>query len=215
MHRSVAKVSVPTNSERSSPFPFRVQNWTMALLITLVVGAGVALRSQEDAQNAAAVRQLRDQLEQTKTELADATAQLGNANRKLAFLETAKARVQVTAYALTDDFGPDPVFANNAPARNAYAVPKHALPAEKILNVALSPMAERKLHANLNDMIVLMSRNRSRQHLARFVDRTPQTGARPVVDILFANAHEARIWGRQSFYAVNISRPDSPFQRQR
>jgi hypothetical protein len=74
-------------------------------------------------------------------------------------------------------------------------------------------MAEQELHANLNDLIVLMSRNRSRQHLARFVDRTPQTGTRPVVDILFANAHEARIWGRQSFYAVDISRPESPFQQ--
>jgi hypothetical protein len=185
----------------------------MALLITLVVGAGVALRSQEDAENAEAVRELKDQLEQTRTELTDAMAQLGNANKKLVFLEAAKARVQVTAYALTDDFGPDPVFANNAPARNAYAVPKHALPAGKILNVALSPIAERTLHANLNDIIVLTSRNRSRRHLARFVDRTPQTGARPVVDILFANAHEARIWGRQSFYAVDISRPDSPFHQ--
>ena len=51
--------------------------------------------------------------------------------QKTGFLEFTKARVQVTAYALTDDFGPDPVFSNNAPARNAYAVPKHTLPAEK------------------------------------------------------------------------------------
>jgi hypothetical protein len=215
MRWSVAKVNVPTNSEGLLPFRFRVQSWTMAFLITLVVGAGVMLRSQEDAHNPAAVRQRRDQLEQTGTELTDALAQLGSANKRLVFLEAAKASVEVTAYALTDDFGPDPVFANNAPARNAYAVPKHALPAERILNVALSPMAERKLHANLNDMIVLMSRNRSRQHLACFVDRTPQTGTRPVVDILFADAREARIWGRRSFYAVNISSPDSPFQQQR
>jgi hypothetical protein len=116
-------------------------------------------------------------------------------------------------YALTDDFGPDPVFSNNAPARSAYAVPKHILPAEKVLNVALSPMAERQLHANLNDTIVLMSRNRARKHLARFVDRTAQTETRSVVDIPFADAHEARIWGRRSFYAVNLSRPDSPFQQ--
>jgi hypothetical protein len=122
--------------------------------------------------------------------------------------------VQVTAYALTDDFGPDPVFSNNAPARSAYAVPKHNLPAGKILNVALSPMAERKLHANLNDTIVLISRNHSRKHLARFVDRTAQTETRSVIDVLFADAHEARIWGRQSFYAVNISRLDSPFQQE-
>jgi hypothetical protein len=185
----------------------------MALLVTFVLGAGVAFRSHEDALNVLVVRQLSDQLAQTKSELIDATLRLSEAHKKLGFLESSKARVQVTAYALTDDFGPNPVFSNNAPARNAYAVPKHTLPAEKILNVALSPTAERKLHANLNDTIVLMSRNRARKHLARFVDRTAQTETRSVVDILFADAHEARIWGWRSFYAVNISRPDSPFQQ--
>jgi hypothetical protein len=189
------------------------RNLTMALLITFVLGAGVGLRSYENARNAAVVRQLSDQLEQTKSELVDATVRLSEATQKLGFLESSKARVQVTAYALTDDFGPDPVFSNNAPARSAYAVPKHTLPAGKVLNVALSPTAERKLQANLNDTIVLMSKNRVRKHLARFVDRTAQTETRPVVDILFADAHHARIWGRQSFYAVNISRPDSPFQQ--
>lgn len=190
-----------------------IRNLTMALLVTFVLGAGVGLHSYENARNAAVVRQLSDQLEQTKSQLVDATVRLSAANQKLAFLDSSKARVQVTAYALTGDFGPDPVFSNNAPARSAYAVPKHTLPAGRVLNVALSPMAERKLHANLNDTIVLMSRNRARKHLARFVDRTTQTETRPVVDILFADAHQARIWGRQSFYAVNISRPDSPFQQ--
>jgi hypothetical protein len=189
----------------------RVRNFTIVLLITLVVGAGMALRRYENGQNAELVRQLSDQLNQTKTDLAYATAQLLDASRKLGFLQAARVRVQVTAYALTDDFGPDPVFASNAPARVAYAVPKHTLPTGRILNVALSPTVERKLHANLNDTIVLMSRNRSRQYLARFVDRTLQTETRPVVDILFENPHEANIWGRQSFYAVDISRPDSPF----
>jgi hypothetical protein len=189
------------------------RNLATALLITFVLGAGVGLRSYENARNATVVRQLSARLEQTKSALVDATVRLSEANKKLGFLESSKARVQVTAYALTDDFGADPVFSNNAPARGAYAVPKHTLPAGKVLNVALSPMAERKLHANLNDTIVLMSRNRTRKHLARFVDRTAQTETRPVVDILFADAHEARIWGRRSFYAVNISRPDSPFQQ--
>ena len=189
-----------------------MRNVTMALLITFVLGAGVGLRSYENMHNAALVRQLNAQLEQTQTRLADATAQLTDANKKLAFLEASKARVQVTAYALTDDFGPDPLFSNNKPARSAYAVPRHTLPAGEILNVALSPLAERKLHASLNDTIVLMSRNHARQHLARFVDRTAQTETRPVVDILFADAHQARIWGRQNFYAVDISRTDSPFQ---
>ncbi len=140
--------------------------------------------------------------------------QLADAKQKLGFLEASKARVQVTAYALTDDFGPDPVFSNNTPARKAFAVPKHTLPTGKILNVALSPAAEHKLHANLNDTIVLMSRNRRNKHLARFVDRTAQSETRSVVDILFADAHQARIWGRQPFYAVNISQTDSPFHGQ-
>jgi hypothetical protein len=189
------------------------RNLTMALLVTFVLGAGVGLRRHENVRNAAAMRQLSDQLERTKSELVDATVRLAEANKKLGFLESSKARVQVTAYALTDDFGPDPVFSNNASARSAYAVPKHTLPAGKVLNVALSPMAERKLHASLNDTIVLMSKNRARKHLARFVDRTAQTETHSVVDVLFADSHEARIWGRRSFYAVNISRPDSPFQQ--
>jgi hypothetical protein len=191
-----------------------MRNLTMALLVTFVLGTGVGLHRHENARNAAVVRQLSDQLQQTKSELVDATVRLSAANQKLAFLDSSKARVQVTAYALTGEFGPDPVFSNSAPARSAYAVPKHTLPAGKVLNVALSLTAERKLHANLNDTIVLMSRNRARKHLARFVDRTAQTETRPVVDILFADAHQARIWGRQSFYAVDISRPDSPFQQQ-
>ncbi len=194
-----------------------MRNLTMALLVTFVLGTSVGLHHSENARNAAVVRQLRqlnDQLQQTKSELVEVTVRLSAANQKLAFLDSSKARVQVTAYALTGDFGPDPVFSNNAPARSAYAVPRHTLPTGKVLNVALSPTAERKLHANLNDTIVLMSRNRTRKHLARFVDRTAQTETRPVVDILFADAHEARIWGRRSFYAVDISRSDSPFQQQ-
>ncbi len=188
------------------------RNLVMALLGTLVLATGVTLNVYATRRDAVLVRQLTQQLQQTRTELAQTTSQLQEANRKLAFLEASKARVQVTAYALTDDFGPDPVFSNNTPARKAYAVPKHTLPGGKVLNVALSPVAERKLHANLNDTIVLVSRNRHNQHLARFVDRTAQTETRPVVDILFADAHQARIWGRQSFYAVDISRRDSPFR---
>lgn len=134
-----------------------------------------------------------------------------NLEKLNALLDASKARVQVTAYALTEDFGPDPVFSNNSPARGAYAVPKHRLPSCEILTVALSPTAEQKLHAHLNDTIALISRNRTDTYLATFVDRTAQTETRSVVDILFADAHEARIWGRRSFYAVDISRPDSPF----
>lgn len=186
------------------------RNVMMGLLITFVLGAGAAVRSCENARNQAIVRQFDAQLEQINAKLANATAQLSEANKKLAFLNGSKSRVQVTAYALTEDFGPDPKFSNSAPARPAYAVPKHTLPSGQVLNIALSPSAEQKLHAHLNDTIVLISRNRT-QHLARFVDRTAQTETRPVVDILFADAHEARLWGRRSFYAVDISRPGSPF----
>jgi hypothetical protein len=191
-----------------------MRNLAMAFLITSVLGVTVTIHDYENTKNMLVVRHLTDQLQQTKAELAATTVQLSGANSKLEFLEASKARVQVTAYALTDDFGPNPMFSNNAPARSAYAVPQHRLPAGHIINVALSPTAERTLHAKLNDTLVLVSRNRSHRHLARFVDRTKQTESRPVVDVLFADAHQARLWGRQQFYAVNISRPDSPFAEQ-
>jgi hypothetical protein len=181
----------------------------IALLITMVPGVGVTVHRYQN--NAVQVQQLQQQLQQREHELDDARNQLADANKKLAFLETSKTRVQVTAYALTEDFGPDPLFSNNTPARKAYAVPKHTLPAGKVLNIALSPLAERRLHASLNDMLVLTTRRSHRQYIARFVDRTAQSETRPVVDVLFADAHQARIWGRQSFYAVNISQANSPF----
>jgi hypothetical protein len=189
-----------------------IRSWVMALSIVVLSGSGVAFRRHENDRATERIQQLSEELQRTRTQLLDTRAALEDANKKLGFLETSKARVQVTAYALTDAFGPDPVFSNNTPARNAYAVPNHTLPAGKVLNVALSPTAERKLHATLNDTIVLISRNHMRQHLVRFVDRTVQTETRPVVDILFSDAHQARIWGRQTFYAVNISQPDSPFR---
>jgi hypothetical protein len=188
------------------------RHFAMALLVTFVLAGSITLRSFESHRNVQRVRELTAQLQRTQGELEQTRVQLADANRKLVFLEATKARVQVTAYALTPDFGPDPVFSNNSPARTAYAVPKHTLPAEKVLNVALSPLAERKLHANLNDTIVLTTRRGSKRYVARFVDRTAQSETRPVVDVLFADAHQARIWGRQTFYAVNISRSDSPFR---
>ena len=188
------------------------RHFAMALLVTFVLAGSITLRSFESHRNVQRVQELTAQLQRTQGELEQTRVQLADANRKLVFLEATNARVQVTAYALTPDFGPDPVFSNNSPARTAYAVPKHTLPAEKMLNVALSPLAERKLHANLNDTIVLTTRRGSKRYVARFVDRTAQSETRPVVDVLFADAHQARIWGRQTFYAVNISRSDSPFR---
>ena len=188
------------------------RRFAMALLVTFVLAGAITLRSYEGHQNLNQVSELNAQLQRTQGELEQTRVQLADANRKLGFLEATKAHVQVTAYALTPEFGPDPVFSNNSPARTAYAVPKHTLPAGKMLNVALSPLAERKLHANLNDTLVLTTRRGGNKYLARFVDRTAQSETRPVVDVLFADAHQARIWGRRSFYAVNISRADSPFR---
>src|SRR5207237_9413564 len=127
-----------TPSQLTSAMTMR--NVPIALMITFVITVSVTFSLYENSRNAALVRQLSEQLQQTKTELANTTLQLADANKKLGFIETAKARVQVTAYALTDEFGPDPVFSNNTPARQAYAVPKHSLPAGKLLNVALSPV---------------------------------------------------------------------------
>lgn len=188
------------------------RHFAIALLVTFVLAGAVTLRSFERNRDSNRVAQLAAQLQRTQGELDQTRVQLADANRKLGFLEATKAPVQVTAYALTPEFGPAPVFSNNSPARTAYAVPKHSLPAGKVLNVALSPLAERKLHANLNDTLVLTTRRSGNRYLARFVDRTAQSETRPVVDVLFADAHQARIWGRRSFYAVNISRPDSPFR---
>jgi hypothetical protein len=190
------------------------RHFAIALLVTFVLAGSITLRSFENRKHAALVQVLTTQLQRTQVELAKTRGQLADANRKLGFLDTTRARVQVTAYALTPDFGANPVFSNHAPARSAFAVPKHTLPTGRVLNVALSPAAERKLHANLNDTLVLTTKRGNNQYLARFVDRTAQTETRPVVDILFADAHQARIWGRRPFYAVNISRPDSPFRRE-
>lgn len=190
------------------------QHFTIALLITLVLTVTVTVWGFAKSLNGDQVKQLNQQLNQAQAQLNEVNSQLADASEKLSFIEKNKARVQVTAYALTEDFGPAPLFSNNTPARQAYAVPKHTLPANKVLNVALSPLAERTLHAHLNDTLVLQTSRRHQQYVARFVDRTAQTETRPVVDILFADAHQARIWGRQKLYAVNISRADSPFRLQ-
>ena len=187
--------------------------FTIALLITLVLTVTITVWGFANSVSTHEVNQLTNQLQSAQAQLDDTRLQLADAHAKMNFIERNKAHVQVTAYALTEDFGPDPLFSNNTPARIAYAVPKHTLPTGKVLNVALSPLAERKLHARLNDTLVLQNR-RHQQYVARFVDRTAQSETRHVVDILFADAHQARIWGRQNLYAVNISSVDSPFGQQ-
>jgi hypothetical protein len=190
------------------------QQFTIVLLITLVLSVTVTEWGFATRTTQTQVHDLNDRLHHAQGELFDTKLQLADAQSKLNFLEASKTRVQVTAYALTDDFGANPLFSNNTPARQAYAVPKHTLPAGKMLNVALSPLAERRLHAHLNDTLVLQTSRTHQKYVAKFVDRTAQNETRPVVDILFADAHQARIWGRQYLYAVNISRLDSPFPQQ-
>jgi len=66
---------------------------------------------------------------------------------------------------------------------------------------------------SINDYIVLIQKRNHRQTIARFVDVTAATETRPVVDVYFADAHQAFLWGRQGgFYAVNLSSSDSPFR---
>ena len=188
------------------------RHFEISLVVTFALVGSITLHSIVGRWDANRLEQVNAQLQRAQGELSEARVQLADANRKLGFLEATKARVQVTAYALTPDFGPEPLFSNTKPARSAYAVPQHTLPTGKVLNVALSPLAERKLHATLNDTLLLTTKRDGAKYVARFVDRTAQTETRPVVDVLFADAHQARIWGRRPFYAVNISRPDSPFR---
>ena len=108
---------------------------------------------------------------------------------------------------------PDQRFSNGSSVLHAYAVPRHTLPEDRVINVALSPAAQLKLHAKLNDYIVLIQRRNHRKTIAHFVDVTAATETRPVVDIFFANVNQAVLWGRQGgFDAVNLSRLDSPFR---
>jgi hypothetical protein len=139
-----------------------------------------------------------------------------NAEQRASYIKKHNVRIEATAYALTPDFGTDPLFANTQHAKAAYAVPTHELPTDTVLNVALSPLAEKKLHVKLNDRILLISKRTKKMIYARFVDRTSQTNpvvaGKVVVDIFFRSAHQARIFGRhKDFVAVNINHPDAPF----
>jgi hypothetical protein len=146
------------------------------------------------------------ELQQTKLQLQQTTHLLASAEEKLGFLNQHKTAVQVTA------FTGHGVFASGLKTAKSYAVPRHTLPEDKVLNIALSPTARRSLHAQMNDYIVLLDKNQQRVKLARFVDTTAAKEVRPVVDIFFAKQAEALTFGRQHYLAVNISAQDSPFQ---
>jgi len=63
-------------------------------------------------------------------------------------------------------------FASGMKTAESYAVPNHVLPEDKVLSIALSPTAQRNLHARMNDYIVLLDKGQQKTRLARFVDIT-------------------------------------------
>lgn len=181
----------------------------VALLISIVLG-GKFWSLHE--QNHTLVRQLNDQSKQlsyTQTELKQIQIRLAVAERKLGFLDKYKTSVQVTAYT---EASSSSRFSDGESTEAVYAVPRHTLPEDRIVSVALSPTAQTRLHARLHDYIVLIHKRNHRKTIARFVDIIPNE-SRPVVDVFFANSQQARQWGRKTdYYAVNISSPNSPFR---
>lgn len=182
----------------------------VALLIALTFG--VTIKVLRD-QNHTLVYNLNDktnQLSFTKNELQQTKIRLILAEKQLGFLEKYKIAVQVTAYTRSHH---SKVFADGKSAIHAYAVPQHTLPENKVVNVALSSTAQKKLHARMNDYLVLIHKRNHRKTLARFVDTIPDE-KRPVVDVYFFNNRQAVLWGRKNdYYAVNISSLNSPFKR--
>lgn len=181
----------------------------IAFVLILIVASVVltnTVRFRRDKKRFMGVVAEQDKkLQQTQSQLQEARKKLENAEKKLGFLNQHKTKVQVTAFTVPG------TFANGVKTEESYAVPTHKLPEHNILNIALSPTARERLHARLNDYIVLFDRYQQKMRLARFVDTTAADEVRPVVDIFFADPEEARIFGRQNFQAVNISAEDSPF----
>jgi hypothetical protein len=179
-------------------------------LALLAIGSTVltnTVRYQHDKNHfLSALTAQGNELEITKLQLQKTKQLLASAENKLGFLDQHKTAVQVTAFTGQGS------FANGLKVADSYAVPDHVLPEDKVLNIALSPPAQRNLHAQMNDYIVLFDKNRQKARLAQFVDTTSTNELRPVVDVLFAKQAEARNFGRQHYLAVNISTQDSPFR---
>jgi len=179
----------------------------VALLISIAFGTTVFVLHE---QNHALVSQLTTkdkELSSSKSELQVVKIRLAAAEKKLGFLDKYKKGVQVTGYTAAST----QKFSDGQPVVHAYAVTRK-LPEDKVINIALSPRAQRELHARLNDYIVLIQRRTHRKTIAHFVDYTASTETRPVVDVFFADARQAVVWGRQGGYdAVNLSGPSSPF----
>ena len=186
--------------------------WRTVTLALLVIGGSVLTNTarykhDEDVLQRTLTAQS-NELRQTKLRLQQTTHLLASAQNKLGFLSRHKTPVQVTAYTGQGR------FANGLKTAHSYAVPHHVLPEDKVLNVALSPAARSDLHAQMNDYIVLLDKSRQKPRLARFVDTTSAKEARPVVDVFFARREEALTFGRQHYFAINISAQDSPFQQE-
>ena len=199
------------------------RSWRIAMLAVLVVGCAVRIntlrygyeknhllrtltaQSSELTAEKSELTAQTNELEKAKLQLQKTTQLLANAENKLGYLNRHKTAVQVTAFTGRGR------FANGLKTVHSYAVPSDSLPKDKVLNVALSPAAQRNLHARMNDYIVLLDNDQQKARLAHFVDTTSAKERRPVVDVFFAKKAEAITFGRQRYLAVNISEADSPF----
>lgn len=180
-----------------------------AILIALAFGVTVEVLHEQNHTFARQLNEKTSQLSSTQTELQQIKSRLAAAERQLGFLEKYKITVQVTAYTRSSQ---SKVFANGRSVVHAYAVPQRVLPENEIVNVALSPTAQKNLHARMNDYLVLIHKRGNIKTLARFVDLMPDE-KRPVVDVFFADTRQAVLWGRKTdYYAANISLLNSPFK---
>ncbi len=175
----------------------------MKILIVVLLVAGSAVLANTVRFRKDKARFLRVITEQGK-ELQQTKLQLQDTEKKLGFLNRHKTAVQVTAFTGQGS------FVTGQKTTESYAAPNHLLPEDKVLSIALSPTAQRNLDARINDYIVLLDHNQ-KGRLAQFVDTTSADELRPVVDVFFTKQEEALIFGRQHFFAVNISASDSPF----
>ena len=188
----------------------RLRSWVKLAVVALaIVGVVMAInvvRSRREKHRLMqTVEAQRRELQQARVQLQEARHLLSRAENKLGFLSRHKTPVQVTAYTGQGS------FANGEKTDGAYAVPHHVLPRDRVMRVALSPTARRRLNARFKDYIALLDAQGRTARLAQFVDTTAAREERPVVDIYFADAQEAVIFGRQRYLAVNISAEGSPF----
>ena len=186
----------------------------VALLISIAFWTTVSVLIHQNRSLAHRLHQREiqkdEELSRTQTELAQTKKLLALAQQKLGYLDKHKTDVQVTAFTAMPG---STQFASGRSIHHAYAVQKRTLPEDAIVNVALSPAAQRRLNAKFNDLLVITEKRGHRRTIARFVDTTVSTESRSIVDIFFADQRMAQRWGRRREYvAVNISAAGSPFR---